>query len=74
MTADILIEGIALVATTNGGDCLAHWVIDASDREISDAMRKWAGSEIAAQDKRRHRENVERRRAGLHMVASKGEH
>lgn len=66
--AEILIEGIFLVFVGDGGNCLAHWVRWATDRDIVAAMRKWSDAEIAQQAAKLRLKAADQRRASMHVV------
>ena len=61
--AQVLIEGVALVMVSDGGNCLAHWIKLASDVEVLYLMRDWAEREM-------HRQSVKLRRDSLHIAGS----
>lgn len=62
-SAQVLIEGVALVMVSDGGNCLAHWIKSATDADILRLMRDWAEREA-------HRHSVKLRRDSLYIAGS----
>ena len=62
-SAQVLIEGDALVMASDGGNCLAHWIKSATDADVLRLMRDWAEREA-------HRQSVKLRRDSLHIAGS----
>lgn len=62
-SAQVLIEGVALVMVSDGGNCLAHWIKLATDADVLRLMRDWAERET-------HRQGVKLRRDSLHIAGS----